>query len=171
MKPAAHEYPAYYDQYISKVDDGDVVGILQEQRNDVSTRLSEITNEQSLLRYAEDKWSVKELVGHLTDAERIFGTRALCIARGETQPLPGFDEDSYVELAHFDDRAFDSILSEWITVRDANIKLFETLDYDAMSRFGVANGRPITPRAIMWIVAGHTAHHVQMLRDRYQIAI
>lgn len=171
MKPAAHEYPAYFDQYITQVEEGDVIGILQIQRDDVAERLADISDEQSLQRYAEDKWSVKELLGHLTDAERIFGTRALCIARGETQPMPGFDEDSYVELARFDQRPFDSILSEWISVREANIKLFETLDYDAISRFGVANGRPITPRAIMWIVAGHTVHHIQMLRDRYQIAI
>lgn len=171
MKPAAHEYPAYFDQYITKVEDGDVIGILQVQRDELSTRLAEISDEQALLRYSEDKWSVKELVGHLTDSERIFGTRALCIARGETQPLPGFDEDSYVELARFDQRPFDSILSEWISVRESNINLFETLDYDAISRFGVANGRPITARAIMWIVAGHTIHHIQMLRDRYQISI
>lgn len=171
MKPAAHEYPAYFDQYITKVEEGDVIGILQVQRDEVAARLASISNEQSLQRYAEDKWSVKELVGHLTDAERIFGTRALCIARGETQPLPGFDEDSYVELARFDQRPFNSILSEWVTVRESNIKLFETLDYDSISRFGVANGRPITPRAIMWIVAGHTAHHLEMLRERYQITI
>jgi len=171
MKPAAHEYPAYFDQYITKVEDGDVIGILQIQRDDMAERLRDITDEQALVRYEDDKWSVKELVGHLADSERIFGTRALCIARGETQPLPGFDEDSYVELARFDVRPFDSILSEWVTVREANIKLFETLDYDAVSRFGVSNGRPITARAIMWIVAGHTVHHLEMLRDRYQLAI
>ncbi len=167
MRPAAHEFPAYYEQYVDQVQADDVLTVLREQREEIATLGSTLDDDRARFRYEEGKWSIKEVIGHLTDAERIFGMRALCIARGETQPIPGFDENVYVSNAVFDERPIESIVDEWFSLRDANIRLLESLAEPDLSRIGIANGKPITSRAIFWTVAGHTIHHVRVLRERY----
>lgn len=169
MRPAAHEFPAYYEQYVDQVVEDDVLAVLTAQREEVAGVAATIDDAKSHFRYADGKWSIKEVLGHLLDSERIFGTRALCIARGETQPLPGFDENEYVANAVFDSRSLKSIVEEWFCIRDANIKLFESFSEDDLSRIGIANGKPITPRAIVWTIAGHTIHHLRILHERYDI--
>ena len=165
----AGEYPVYYDQYLSHIQGSDVYALLRVQLNEVE-QLSGILDEgRASYRYAEGKWSIKELIGHLIDCERIFGYRALCIARGEQQPLPGFDEDTYVAQARFDNREFVSIVEEFLALRLANIIMFDSLSADALAHTGNANGHSVTVRAIICIVAAHTQHHLTVLRERYQL--
>ncbi|MCX6141244.1 MAG: DinB family protein [Candidatus Kapabacteria bacterium] len=168
MRPAAHEFPAYYEQYVDKVESEDVLSVLDAQREQMADLIGMLDDDRARYRYEDGKWSIKELLGHLVDSERIFGTRALCIARGDTQPLPGFDENVYVVNAIFDERTLDSIVDEWFSLRDANIRLFSSFSEEDLSRVGIANGKPITPRAIIWTIAGHAIHHMLILKERYQ---
>lgn len=168
MKPLAHEYAGYYDQYIDRVgDDANILTVLADQIGTVETIAATIDDDKARYRYADGKWSIKELFGHLMDSERIFGFRALCIARGETQPLPGFDEETYVANAIFDERGLDDIVAEMMVLRKANLLLFSSLAEQDVVRQGIANGKPVTPRALMWILAGHTEHHLGVLKERY----
>lgn len=169
MRPAAHEFPAYYEQYVDQVEEDDVMSTLEGQREEMAAFAAVLDDDRARYRYEDGKWSIKEVIGHLLDAERIFGTRALCIARGEEQPLPGFDENTYVANALFDERPLKSIMDEWFHLRDANICLFASLSEEDVSRIGIANGKPITPRAIIWTIAGHTVHHLRILRERYGV--
>ncbi|MBK6291066.1 MAG: DinB family protein [Ignavibacteria bacterium] len=170
MRPAAHEFPAYYEQYVDQVEEDDVMSTLDGQREEMAAFAAVLDDDRARYRYEDGKWSIKEVIGHLLDAERIFGTRALCIARGEEQPIPGFDENTYVANALFDKRPLKSIMDEWFHLRDANICLFASLSEEDVSRIGIANGKPITPRAIIWTIAGHTVHHLRILRERYGVS-
>ena len=170
MRPAAHEFPAYYEQYVDQVEEDDVMSTLDGQREEMAAFAAVLDDDRARYRYEDGKWSIKEVIGHLLDAERIFGTRALCIARGEEQPIPGFDENTYLANALFDKRPLKSIMDEWFHLRDANICLFASLSEEDVSRIGIANGKPITPRAIIWTIAGHTVHHLRILRERYGVS-
>lgn len=167
MRPLAHEFPAYYEQYVTLAQGDDVMPILRAQRAEIEALGTLLDDDRARYRYADGKWSIKEVIGHLVDSERIFATRALCIARGETQPLPGFDENTYVDAALFDERPLASLLAEWSALREANLALFASFGPDELGRLGIANGKPITPLAILWIVAGHAIHHFAVLRERY----
>ncbi|MBU3699916.1 MAG: DinB family protein [Candidatus Kapabacteria bacterium] len=166
MKPHANEYPAYYAKYIDALGDVDLTSVLTSQLHTL-TALSSLTEEQALYRYAEGKWSIKEVLGHLIDCERVFAFRAMSIARGEQQPLPGFDENAYVAHASFDAQPVSHLIEELISVRHATITLLRSLTPDEHLRSGVANGNPITVRALFWIIAGHVKHHAEILTTRY----
>ena len=129
--------------------------------------LHPLTEAASQYRYAEGKWSIRELLGHLVDTERIFAYRALCLARGERQPLPGFDENAYVENAGFERRTLQSLLAEYLAVREATVLLFGSFDGAALVQTGVSNGNPVSVRALLHITAGHELHHAGILRERY----
>jgi uncharacterized damage-inducible protein DinB len=122
---------------------------------------------RTLHRYAPNKWSVKELVQHLVDTERVFSSRALAFARGDATELPGFDENAYAAASHADDRVLEEILEEHAAVRMASLALFTGLADEALTRRGVADGKPYSVRAIPWIVVGHELHHLAVLRERY----
>ena len=167
VRPTADEYAPYYARYVSAVPEGDVLETLEHQIEETVALLAAVGESRAGHRYAEGKWSVRELVGHMADAERIFAYRALCIARGETASLPGFDEDAYVAGADFDARTLNSLLGELTTVRRSTLSLFRNLGDAALARRGTANGQSVTVRGIAWIVAGHERHHQQILRERY----
>jgi hypothetical protein len=167
VRPGADEFAPYYARYIDAVPDGDVLDTLERQLEEMVALLDGFGEARAGHRYAEGKWSVKEVCGHIVDAERIFAYRALCVARGETKSLPGFDENAYVAGAGFDARTLNSLLGELTAVRRATLTLFRHLDASALSRRGTANDTPITPRALAWILAGHERHHQRILRDRY----
>ena len=131
--------------------------------------LASLDETKAAYRYAEGKWSVKQVIGHFIDCERIFAYRALAIARGETQPLPGFEEDDYVRNASFDNWKLGDLAEHYALVRRANIVLFHNLPDDAWTRRGSASDNPITVRAIAWIIVGHERHHVKVLRERYLV--
>ncbi len=131
--------------------------------------LDRVPPERETYAYAEGKWTIRQIVGHLIDGERVFGYRALCIARGETQDLPGFDQDEYMPNAPYEHVELEDLLSEFRLVRLSNIAMLRTLDETAWTRMGMANGAPVSVRALVYIMVGHVRHHMGVLRERYQI--
>ena len=165
--PAADEYATFYAGYVARVPAGDVLDTLERQIDETLTLFGEFGEAGSAHRYAPGKWSVKQMAGHMADTERVFVYRAMCIARGETQSLPGFDENAYVTGANFDERSLASLLGELAAVRRATLTFFRNLDERALLRRGLANDAPVTPRSIAYILAGHERHHHALLRERY----
>ena len=168
-RPRADEHAPSYGGYIALVPDGDLVELLRDQQQDTVRMLRSVSEERGLYAYAPGKWTIKEVVGHVNDAERIFCYRALRFARGDGQPLTGFDENAYVPAGRFNERTMRDLIDEFEAVRAATIHLFRHLDADELARRGVANHNPITVRAIAYIVAGHERHHAKLLRERYAL--
>ncbi|MBS4192051.1 DinB family protein [Bacillus sp. FJAT-49705] len=166
-RPEASEYPAYYSSYVNLVPEGDIVSILSQQKNEMIELLKDMTEMQSLFQYDSDKWTVKEVLGHIVDTERIMGYRLLCFARGEASPLPGFDENAYVQNASFNILSIQELLESFSAVRLSTIHLLKSLDSAAWSREGTANGTVVTVHAIASIIAGHELHHRKILKERY----
>jgi uncharacterized damage-inducible protein DinB len=166
-RPDASEYAPHYETYVSEVPNGNLLEILEDQRRETQELLAEIPEGRAIHRYAPGKWSIKEVVGHVTDAERVFSYRALRFARGDETPLPGFDEKAYAPAGRFDARALLDLAVELDAVRRATIALFTGLDPEALARRGTANTKEISVRALAYIIAGHEQHHVGILRERY----
>lgn len=166
-RPQAGEFATYYGRYIDLATEDDIVAALDAQSHETATLLGGISEQQAAHRYEPDKWSVKQLVGHVIDAERIFAYRALCIARGDATPLPGFDQDPYVANAASDDRPIADLAEEFGTVRKANVMMLRALPAEAWDRRGVASDNPISVRALAFILLGHERHHLRILRERY----
>jgi hypothetical protein len=165
--PEPSEYDAFYAGYISCVTDPDVLSVLSRQQSVVLDLLGKVSEERSSVRYAPGKWSLKEVVGHLIDTERLFSYRGLCIARGENQGLPGFDQDDYVATGLFGTRSMPNLLGEYDAVRTSSIQLFRNFDPSVWSNHGVANEVIFSVRAIAFIIAGHEAHHLKVIRSKY----
>ena len=168
-RPEAGEHVPYFGRYTALVPDGPIIDTLRKQMEETTALLARVPAAREEHRYAEGKWSVKEVVGHMADAERIFAYRALRIARGDATPLPGFDENEYVPAGRFGKRTLRSLAEEFRAVRESTLRFFEGLDDEAMSNRGVANDNPVTVRAAAWIIAGHERHHVALLKERYEI--
>src|SRR5918992_2276600 len=166
-RPQDDEYIPYYGKYIALVPDGDLVDTLRTQIRETLSLLRAIPESRASYRYAPGKWSIKEVVGHLSDVERIMTYRALRIARADATPLPGFDENAYVPAANFEARSLASLAHELEQVRSATIAFLETLEPVAAARRGTANNAEISARALAYIIAGHERHHVAILRERY----
>ena len=166
-RPEPTEYAEYYGKYISLVAEGDILATLRTQLEETLRLLEGISETQANFRYAPDKWSIKQLLGHLIDGERIFAYRALRFARNDSTPLQGFDQDQYVTNATFDDCRLSGLASEFAHVRRATISLLEHLDDAAWKRVGSANDSEVSVRAIAHIIAGHELHHMGIVRSRY----
>ena len=166
-RPDTTEYLSYYDKYISMVPDDDILAVLESQMEDTAGFLGTIPESQASFRYAPDKWSIKELVGHVIDGERVFAYRALRFARNDKTPLPGFEQDDYVRNGAFDNCRLSDLAAELKSVRQATLFLFKHLDEDAWKRRGVANDDEVSVRALAYIIAGHELHHREILRTRY----
>ena len=166
-KPDPSEYNPYFERYVGKVSDGDILETLFSQRGTFVDFLDTIGEDRSSLRYSPEKWSIKQVVGHIVDTERIFGARALAIVRGERAPLPSFEQDDYVAEANFDDRALVSLAAEFESLRRSHLALFGSFDDQLWLRRGMAGGNEVSVRAIAWILAGHLIHHEGVLRERY----
>lgn len=167
IRPAEGEYLPYYGRYIALVPDGDILDILAGQRAAALDLLRGLPEAKGDFQYAPDKWTVKELVGHVTDAERIFAYRALRFGRNDVTPLAGFEENDYVRDASFGDYPLADLADEFGAVREATIHLFKHLGGVAPMRRGPANGVEISARALAYIIAGHELHHLNVLRTRY----
>jgi hypothetical protein len=171
FRPQPGEYAPYYDRYISLVLDNeqgnDILHTLDEQRRQTVLLLSGLTEVDGDLRYAPDKWSVKELLGHLNDTERIMSYRALRIARNDATPIEGFEQDDYVRSGPFVRRPLADLIEDYIAVRRATLSLFRNLDEPAWTRRGIANKNEVTVRALAYIIAGHELHHRRMLEEKY----
>ncbi len=169
-RPTAGEFDSYYSGYIAKAPEGDMIAHLTQQMAEAARLLGDLSDEVGLRRYAPGKWSVKEVLGHLIDTERVMAYRMLRIARGDATPLPGFDQDTFVPAGAFDRRAMEDLIEEYASVREATIRLLGGLDGASLERRGVANGCPVSARAIAFIIAGHELHHLGVLRDRYGLS-
>ena len=169
--PASTEFNPAFARYVGLVANvADPVRELAEQRGRMLALLSPLSDEQAQFRYAPDKWSIKTLVNHLSDAERVFAYRMMRVGRGDSTPLPSFDENDYASAAHSDQRPFTDLLGEWSAVREATAALARNLPVTAWRNEGVStNGSPITPRALLYIVLGHTEHHLAVLAERYGV--
>ncbi len=165
--PDRTEAGAYFFTYIDKVKAGDIRTILRDQVDDTVAVLRVFSEERSLHRYAPGKWSLRQVLGHVNDAERVFTYRALWFARGFDSPLPTFDQDVAIPTAASDGRSWSSHLEEFRTVRAATIDLFDHLPAGAWLRRGIASGHPVTVKALAYIVAGHLAHHLEIVKERY----
>ena len=166
-KPDSTEYAPYFEKYISLVPEGEIVVTLGKQIESTLSLIRGLSAAQGDLRYAPGKWSVKEVIGHLIDAERIFAYRALRFARNDATPLPGFDENGFVANAGFGSRSLADLAEEFEYTRKSNLYLFKSLDGDSSLRLGSASDNKISVRAIAYIIAGHESHHVGILRSRY----
>ena len=161
------EFLPYYAAYVALVPPGDVLATLAAQLDETVAVVDAVGEERAGYRYAPGKWSVREVLGHVIDTERVFAYRALCAARGESAALPPFDENAWVAGSDFDARPVGSLLGELTAVRRATLALFRNLGDAALARTVVANGAPLTARGAAWIIAGHERHHQQLLRERY----
>ena len=167
--PSSDEYADFHAGYIAAVaHEVDAIAALERQQAAIG-KLRGLTADQAGHRYAPDKWSIREIVGHLTDAERIFSYRLLRFARKDATPLPGFDENPYVEAAEFDRRTLPDLLAELASVRDATLRLLRGLPDDAFARRGVASSGTLSVRALAYVIAGHELHHREVLKTRYGI--
>jgi hypothetical protein len=166
-RPDVSEFAPFYAGYVAGMPDGDAVALLRDGGSELDAALRRIPESRGGFRYAKGKWSIREVVGHLIDAERIFSYRALRIARGDATPLPAFDENEYVRAAGSDRRTIADLADELRIARESTVRLFASLADDAWPRRGVASGKEVTVRALAWITAGHARHHLTVLRERY----
>lgn len=170
-RPQPDEYAPFYANYIALVPEGDILETLKAQLHEMKALLGPIGEQRAEFRYAPDKWSIKEVLGHISDSERIFAYRALRIARGDQTHLPGFEQDDYVREGNFSKRKLAELLEEFIAVRCATSALLRSLEEQAWTRRGVANQKEISVRALAYITAGHERHHRRILEERYLPAL
>ena len=166
-RPNENEYASSFAGYVALVPEQEILSVLAHQTDALRKVVAGIPVEKELFRYAPGKWSVREVFGHMGDAERVFGYRAFSIARGEQAPLPGFDENAYVSCAEFDRHTLALLAGELFALRESNLMLFRSLDEWAWLRTGIANRNPISVRALAYISAGHIRHHLKILKERY----
>ncbi len=167
LRPQPGEYAPYYDRYISLVPANVVLAALEDQRREMLLLLCGRTEADGDLRYAPDKWSIKELLGHVNDTERVMSYRALRISRGDATPIEGYEQDDYVRNGPFARRPLPDLIEDYIAVRRATVSLFRNLEEPAWSRRGVANKNEVTVRALAYIIAGHELHHRRILEEKY----
>ena len=168
-RPNTDEYAPYYQKYVDRVPAGDLLTLLARQGEETAALLGKVKEQDAGHRYAPDKWSIREVVGHVTDAERVFAYRALRFARGDEGALLSFDEKAFVAGGGFDRRTLADLVAELRAVRQATLALLRSLDETAWARGGTASDKHVTVRALGHIIAGHEAHHVAILKERYGV--
>lgn len=167
QRPLENEYPEYYVPYVNLVSDGDLLLILKENLAEMTALFEGLSEENGQFRYAQGKWSMKEVLGHMADTERIMSYRLLRIGRGDQTPLAGFDENDYINGSQFDQLPIKNILDDFAAVRNATIALIQNMPDGAWAKRGIANDTEITSRAIAYIIAGHAIHHLKIIHERY----
>ncbi|AZB41566.1 DinB family protein [Bacillus sp. FJAT-42376] len=167
LRPERNDYHPHYQPYIEQLPKGNIFEILEEQMKQTIRLLENLPEEKALHQYAPGKWSIKEVAGHIADTERIMAYRLLGISRGETREFPGYDDDSYVRNARFDERSVKERIEDLSAVRKATLTLLRGLHPEAWKMEGKANGARVTVLALAAIIAGHERHHVRILEERY----
>lgn len=168
MTPQPDEYAPFYANYVNKAAaQGNVLETLEHLKDNTWKFLNALGEEKANFTYAEGKWTLKQLVSHMIDAERIFAYRVLCFSRGEQQALPGFDENGYVEQADLSGQTLHELAKEFRTLREANLYLFKSLNEAQLLNAGIASGKPVSVRALLFITAGHELHHLDIMKERY----
>lgn len=166
-RPDKNEYDPYYERYISLVTGSDPIGALAAQPTELQDMFTALPDEKGSYAYAEGKWSIKEVLGHLIDGERMFAYRVFRIARGDQTPIEGFEQDGYIENAHSNERSIGELLEEFSLLRRANLLFFKRLRDEQWRFIGTANEAKVSVRALAYIMAGHVRHHAVILKDRY----
>ncbi|MDQ4080372.1 MAG: DinB family protein [Gemmatimonadota bacterium] len=166
-RPPTNEYAPYQAGYVAIVPEGDILEILSRQRIEFPEFLRSFGEARGGHRYAAGKWSIKEMIGHVNDTERVFAYRTLRFARGDETPLPSFEQEDYVRTGNFDARTLVSLADEFSHLRAGTLDLFYHLDADALARRGTASGFVVSVRAMAFVIAGHVAHHERVLREKY----
>lgn len=169
-RPANNEYAQYYERYISLVPDDDILTVFETQITYLERLAGAVTSDKEQYRYAPDKWSIREVIGHLIDGERVFGYRAFCISRGEAASLPKFDENAYIVESHYHRRTLSDLLAEFALLRKSNLVLFSKMTESDWKQMGTANNNPVSVLAIAFIMAGHFQHHLKVLRQTYGLS-
>jgi len=169
-KPKSNENPSYYNRYIELIKSEDILAVLENQNQEMHGLLSRIGEEAAGFRYAPEKWSIKEVIGHVIDVERIFAYRALRFARNDKTPLAEFEEDNYVKNANFDSRTLIDLGDEFRIVRESTLSMFTSFKDEIYNRVGTASGFNFTVRAIPFIIAGHEIHHRKIIQEKYMSA-
>lgn len=168
-RPEATEYAPFYASYVARVPEEEILPVLAGQVVEIRSLAAGVPPERETFRYAPEKWSVREVLGHVTDGERLFGYRALAIGRGDRTSLPGFDEQAYMVHAGFDAVPLADLAEDFAAAREANLRMLGRFDEQAWLRVGTANAVPVSTRALAWIMAGHVRHHLAILEERYGI--
>ena len=166
-KPEPGEYSTFNATYINLVGDQDVLNLLVESKKNTHVMFSNIPVHKEEYAYAEGKWTIKEVVAHMIDTERIFAYRVLAISRGEKQALPGFEQDDYAKLSFANDRVLDDLADEFRTVRETTLYLVQNLNEQQLKTIGTASNAPVSVRALIYMIAGHEQYHIRVLRERY----
>ena len=166
-RPITGQYPDFYSPYIKTIESDDLIANLAQSHQTSLDLFGSYPEDKWEYRYQPEKWHLKELLGHLIDAERIFSTRALRFSRNDLTPLPGFEQNDYVPESNVSHRSIPDLLEEWTLLRNATIKMFENFTLEMLQREGVASGWPVTVMAIGFIIAGHEKHHQRIFRERY----
>jgi hypothetical protein len=167
-RPTDAEYAPYYATYVSLVPETDVLAALARQPKELRDIASGVAANRETFRYAPGKWSIREVLGHIVDTDRVFGYRAFCIGRGEQQPLPGFDQDDYMATSDFDARPLADLAAEFAVVREANLLALRRLKDSDWDRTGTASDHLVSVRALAFMMAGHVRHHLRILTERYR---
>lgn len=169
-RPQAHEYKSFFANYIQLVPENvDIIAVLSSQPDELRSLLQHVSDEQANARPAPDEWSIKEIIGHVNDTERIFAYRAVRIARGDATPLPGFEQNAYVRATDFNRRSLSDLLDEFEFQRRANVLCFKGLSADECARMGTASDNPISARALIYVTAGHVMHHIHSMKTDYKV--
>ena len=168
-RPHPDEYDVAFERYVSRVPETDILAALERQPVELSAALAAVPAEREEYRYAPGKWTIRSVVGHVVDAERVFGYRALCVARGDTAALPGFEQNDYAANAGSDRRTLASLAAEFASLRASHVLMLQNVDESAWMRVGRANGLPVTPRALAYILVGHVRHHAAVLKEKYGV--
>lgn len=167
MRPSANEYVREFQSYVDLVKGNDVIPVLESQIDEFITLMKTIPEERKSYSYAEGKWTIAELLGHIIDSELVMTFRALWFARNDTSPLPGFEQEDFVKTAGSNNRPLSSLIDEWVYLRRSNMFLYKSFDYDALQRHGIANDNEVSVLALLFIIAGHFTHHMNILKERY----
>jgi uncharacterized damage-inducible protein DinB len=166
-RPLTGDYVPFHETYISKVGDGNIVDILQNQQESTYQFLKAIPEDKAGYAYAEGKWTVKQCIGHMTDTERVMAYRAMRFARNDDTELPGFDQDEYVANSRHNEFELADLIEEFRLTRMANLYFYKSLNAEEKQRFGLASGNRVTVNALLYIIAGHELHHLQIFKERY----
>ena len=167
QRPIASEFPEYYVPYVNLVPEGDLLETLKEHLENTTALFESLSEENALQSYAPGKWSIKEVLGHMADTERIMSYRLLRIGRGDQTPLAGFNENDYIAESNFNELSNKQLLEDFTAVRKATITLINNMPEQAWKKTGFANNTPITTRALGYIIAGHALHHLKIINERY----
>lgn len=168
-RPEINEFAPYYNNYISLVEGDDVMQVLNAQVAEIRSIFANVPEDKGTTAYVEGKWTIKELLSHLIDGERIFAYRILRISRGDKTPIEGFEQDDYIENSNANSRSFADLIGEFEAQRQSNLHMVNNISDEASKRMGTASDKPVSVRALTYIMAGHVRHHINVLNERYLV--